>query len=52
VREDDGSASAERFEEVRTWDEIDTKLGFERFESGSYEGEVRRGWLVNMHQVR
>lgn len=52
VREDDGSASAERFEEVRIWDEIDSKLGFERFESGSYEGEKRAGWLVNMHQVR
>jgi DNA polymerase epsilon subunit 1 len=51
VREDDGSASAERFEEVRIWDEIDSKLGFERFESGSYEGEKRVGWLVNMHQV-
>ena len=52
IREDDGSASAERFEEVRTWDEIDSSLGFERFESGSYEGESRKGWLVNMHQVR
>ena len=52
VREDDGSAQAEKFEEVRTWDEIDAKLGFERFESWRHSGETRRGWLVNMHQVR
>lgn len=51
VREDDGSAAAERFEEARVWDDIDVKLGFEKFESGSYEGETRKGWLVNMHQV-
>ncbi|ORX34724.1 hypothetical protein BD324DRAFT_652983 [Kockovaella imperatae] len=51
VREDDGSAQAEKFEEVRTWDEIDGKLGFERFESGRHAGETRRGWLVNMHQT-
>lgn len=51
VREDDGSAAMERFEEVRVWDEIDGKLGFERFESGSYAGEGRVGWLVNMQQV-
>jgi DNA polymerase epsilon subunit 1 len=41
----------ERFEEVKVWDEIDAKLGFERFESGRAEGEERDGWLVNMHQV-
>ena len=51
VREDDGSAQAEKFEEVRVWDELDAKLGFERFESGRHAGETRRGWLVNMHQV-
>ena len=41
----------ERFEEVKVWDEIDAKLGFERFESAKAEGEDRDGWLVNMHQV-
>lgn len=41
----------ERFEEVKVWDEIDAKLGFERFESSRAEGEERDGWLVNMHQV-
>jgi DNA polymerase epsilon subunit 1 len=41
----------ERFEEVKVWDEIDAKLGFERFESARAEGEERDGWLVNMHQV-
>jgi DNA polymerase epsilon subunit 1 len=50
-REDDGTAAAEKFEEVRVWDEIDTKLGFERFESGRASGEEKVGWLVNMHQV-
>jgi len=51
-REDDGTAAAEKFEEVRVWDEIDTKLGFERFESGRASGEEKVGWMVNMHQVR
>jgi len=50
-REDDGTAAAEKFEEVRVWDEIDTKLGFERFESGRASGEEKVGWMVNMHQV-
>lgn len=50
-REDDGTAAAEKFEEVRVWDEIDTKLGFERFESNRASGEEKVGWLVNMHQV-
>lgn len=50
-REDDGTAAAERFEEVRVWDDIDTKLGFERFESGRASGEEKVGWMVNMHQV-
>lgn len=51
VREDDGSAAAERFEEVKVQDEIDEKIGFWRFESGRAEGETKVGWLVNMHQV-
>ena len=51
IREDDGSAAMERIEEVRVWDEIDTRLGFERFESASYAGEGKVGWLVNMQQV-
>lgn len=50
-REDDGSAQAERFEEIKVADEIDAKLGFERFESGLHSGESKVGWLVNMHQV-
>jgi hypothetical protein len=50
-REDDGTAAAEKFEEVRVWDEIDTKLGFERFESNRASGEEKIGWMVNMHQV-
>ena len=36
---------AERFEQVRLSDEIDTKLGFERVQ----EGQRREGWLINMH---
>ena len=51
IREDDGSAAAERFEEVKVQDEIDEKLGFRRFESNLAAGEKRVGWLVNMHQV-
>lgn len=52
-RADDGSASEERFEEVRVRDEIDEKLGFWRWEGGATGGEKdeREGWLVNMHQV-
>lgn len=50
-REDDGSAAAERFEEVKVQDEIDGKLGFWRFESALAAGQKRVGWLVNMHQV-
>lgn len=41
----------EKFEEVKAWDEVDDKMGFERFESGLANGEERNGWLVNMHQV-
>lgn len=50
-REDDGTALQERFEEVKTWDEIDEKLGFARYESGLVGGGSKVGWLVNMHQV-
>lgn len=50
-REDDGTAAAEKFEEVRVWDEIDEKLGFTRFESNRASGEEKTGWMVNMHQV-
>ena len=51
TREDDGTAAAEKFEEVKAWDEIDEKLGFHRFESNRAGGEEQVGWLVNMHQV-
>ena len=51
IREDDGSAAAERLEEVKVQDEIDEKMGFWRFESNLAAGEKRVGWLVNMHQV-
>jgi hypothetical protein len=50
-REDDGTAMMERFEEVKAYDEVDDKMGFERFESGLASGEERVGWLVNMHPV-
>lgn len=49
VRDDDGTAAMERFEEVKVYDEIDAKLGFDRFESNLAAGESRDGWLVNMH---
>lgn len=51
AREDDGTAAAEKFEEVKIQDEIDEKLGFWRFESSKAEGEKKIGWLVNMHQT-
>lgn len=51
IREDDGTAAAERFEEVKVYDEIDEKLGFWKFESNAAAGETKVGWLVNMHQV-
>jgi hypothetical protein len=51
VREDDGTAAAERFEEVKVYNEIDEKMGFWRFESNAAAGEKKIGWLVNMHQV-
>ncbi|ODN97119.1 DNA polymerase epsilon catalytic subunit A [Cryptococcus amylolentus CBS 6273] len=48
---EDGTAAAERFEEVKAYDEIDEKLGFWRFESVRSEGEEKVGWLVNMHMT-
>ncbi len=51
VRQDDGTALLERFEEVKIVDEIDDKLGFWRFESNLAAGESKDGWLVNMHQT-
>ncbi|KAL1407078.1 DNA polymerase epsilon catalytic subunit [Vanrija albida] len=51
ARNDDGTALAERFEEVKVLDEIDDKLGFYRFESNLAAGESKEGWLVNMHQT-
>ncbi|KAF7327720.1 DNA polymerase epsilon catalytic subunit [Mycena kentingensis (nom. inval.)] len=44
-RDDDGTQLAERFEEVRVYDEVDEKLGFGRVQ----EGLKKEGWLVNMH---
>ncbi|KAJ7171879.1 hypothetical protein C8R43DRAFT_1085118 [Mycena crocata] len=44
-REDDGTQLAEKFEEVRVYDELDEKLGFSRVQ----EGVRKEGWLVNMH---
>ena len=38
----------ERFEQVKTSDEVDKKLGFARVQ----EGPTREGWLINMHPVR
>lgn len=32
---------------MQMWDEIDEKLGFEKYS----EGPTRTGWLVNMVQV-
>jgi DNA polymerase epsilon subunit 1 len=51
VRGDDGTAAAERFEEVKIYDDVDAKLGFDKFESNLAAGESRDGWLVNMHQT-
>lgn len=50
-REDDGTAAAEKFEEIKVSDEIDESLGFWRFESNKAAGEEKEGWLVNMSQV-
>lgn len=45
MRDEDGTALEERFEQVRVNDEVDEKLGFGRV----MEGPRREGWLVNMH---
>lgn len=47
-RDEEGTALAERFEQVRIQDEVDEKLGFARVA----EGEAKEGWLINMHPVR
>lgn len=47
VREDDGTALAEKFERTALNDEIDEKLGFARVQ----DGPRREGWLINMHPV-
>ncbi|TBU48980.1 hypothetical protein BD309DRAFT_883522 [Dichomitus squalens] len=44
-RDEDGNQLAERFEQVKTNDEVDEKLGFARVA----EGPTREGWLINMH---
>lgn len=44
----DGTSSGEeKFEYIRLANEIDEKMGFPRFESGSR----KVGWLINMHSV-
>ena len=47
-RDEEGNQLAERFEQVKTNDEVDEKLGFARVQ----EGTTREGWLINMHPVR
>lgn len=47
-RDEEGNQLAERFEQVKTSDEVDEKLGFARVS----EGAPREGWLINMHPVR
>ena len=47
-RDEDGNQLEERFEQVKTSDEVDEKLGFARVQ----EGSTREGWLINMHPVR
>jgi hypothetical protein len=37
----------QRFEDIKIRDEIDTRLGFERYQ----EGPEKLGWLINMHAV-
>jgi hypothetical protein len=46
-QDDEGTRLAERFEQVKTYDEIDDKLGFFRVQ----EGPKKEGWLINMHPV-
>ena len=47
-RDEEGNQLAERFEQVKTSDEVDEKLGFAR----AQDGHVKEGWLINMHPVR
>ncbi|TFK86426.1 DUF1744-domain-containing protein [Polyporus arcularius HHB13444] len=44
-RDEEGNQLAERFEQVKTSDEVDDKLGFDRVQ----EGQAKEGWLINMH---
>lgn len=46
-RDEEGNQLAERFEQVKTSDEVDDKLGFDRVQ----EGQAKEGWLINMHPV-
>jgi DNA polymerase epsilon subunit 1 len=45
--DEEGTRLAERFEQVKTHDEIDDKFGFFRVQ----EGSKKEGWLINMHPV-
>lgn len=47
LRDEEGNQLTERFEQVKTNDEVDEKLGFARVQ----EGPLREGWLINMHPV-
>ncbi|WVN90957.1 DNA polymerase epsilon catalytic subunit A [Cryptococcus depauperatus CBS 7841] len=51
LNREDGTAVAEKFEEIKSYDDIDEKIGFWRFESDKAEGEEKIGWLINMHQT-
>ncbi|KAM0786880.1 hypothetical protein ACM66B_002305 [Microbotryomycetes sp. NB124-2] len=45
---DDGaSKDADRLDDAKMWDDLDDKLGFEKYS----EGPAREGWLVGMHQT-
>jgi DNA polymerase epsilon subunit 1 len=46
-RGDDGTQAEERFERAKLEDEVDEKMGFQKFT----EGPKREAWLVNMHPV-
>jgi DNA polymerase epsilon subunit 1 len=37
----------QRFEDIKIRDEIDARLGFDRYQ----EGPEKLGWLINMHSV-
>lgn len=47
LRDEDGTALEDRFEQVNISDSVDSKLGFDRVQ----EGSKKEGWLVNMHPV-